>query len=62
MNNFYDLFETAESAKQADSIAFEFHKWLYSAYDAECIVIGRIKYFISKFSNQQSYLPKPEKC
>jgi glutamate/tyrosine decarboxylase-like PLP-dependent enzyme len=41
---------------QADSLAFDFHKWLHCPYDAGCVLIRDGTLLLSTFSAQQSYL------
>lgn len=45
---------------QADSLAFDFHKWLHCPYDAGCILIRDYQYLESTFAIDHSYLSKPE--
>jgi glutamate/tyrosine decarboxylase-like PLP-dependent enzyme len=42
--------------EQADSLAFDFHKWLHCPYDAGCVLMRNIEYLKSTFSLHQSYL------
>ena len=45
---------------QADSLAFDFHKWLHCPYDAGCVMIRDFKYLEASFAVKQAYLSKPE--
>ena len=45
---------------QADSLAFDFHKWLHCPYDAGCILIRDYRYLESTFAAHESYLSKSE--
>lgn len=48
---------------QADSLAFDFHKWLHCPYDAGCILVRNTEYLKATFSVQQSqaYLASSER-
>lgn len=46
--------------EQADSLAFDFHKWLHCQYDAGCVLVRNSDQLISTFSVHQSYLWKRE--
>ena len=48
-------------ARQADSLAFDFHKWLHVPYDAGCVLIRDRDAHISAFSNNASYLVKQQR-
>jgi len=41
---------------QADSLAFDFHKWLHCPYDAGCVLIRDVTHLHSTFSVDQTYL------
>jgi aromatic-L-amino-acid/L-tryptophan decarboxylase len=41
---------------QADSIAFDFHKWLHCPYDAGCVLIRKIGLLEPVFTTHHSYL------
>ncbi|CAF1053372.1 unnamed protein product [Didymodactylos carnosus] len=43
---------------QADSLAFDFHKWLHCPYDAGCVLIRNIAELEFTFSEHQSYLAR----
>ncbi|UJR15800.1 hypothetical protein I4U23_002732 [Adineta vaga] len=47
--------------EQADSLAFDFHKWLHCPYDAGCVLIRDGNDLISTFSVHQSYLANTER-
>jgi len=47
--------------EKADSLAFDFHKWLHCPYDAGCVLIRDGKHLISTFSVHQSYLAHTER-
>jgi len=47
--------------EQADSLAFDFHKWLHSPYDAGCALIRDGIDLFSTFSVHQSYLANTER-
>jgi aromatic-L-amino-acid decarboxylase len=42
--------------EQADSIAFDFHKWLHVPYDAGCVLIRDRQLQLDAFSARQAYL------
>ncbi|CAF4662167.1 unnamed protein product [Rotaria sp. Silwood1] len=46
---------------QADSLAFDFHKWLHCQYDAGCVLIRDVSHLNSTFSLNQSYLASSER-
>jgi glutamate/tyrosine decarboxylase-like PLP-dependent enzyme len=46
---------------QADSLAFDFHKWLHCQYDAGCVLIRDVSHLESTFSMKQSYLGPSER-
>jgi aromatic-L-amino-acid decarboxylase len=46
---------------QADSLAFDFHKWLHCPYDVGCVLVRDYTYLESTFSTTESYLTKPER-
>jgi aromatic-L-amino-acid decarboxylase len=45
---------------QADSLAFDFHKWLHCPYDAGCVLIRNSALLESTFSVHQSYLARTQ--
>jgi aromatic-L-amino-acid/L-tryptophan decarboxylase len=47
--------------EHADSLAFDFHKWLHCPYDAGCVLVRRINDLRATFSKHQSYLSKPDR-
>ncbi len=47
--------------EQADSLAFDFHKWLHCPYDAGCALIRDGIDLLSTFSVHQSYLADAER-
>ncbi len=47
--------------EQADSLAFDFHKWLHCPYDAGCALIRDGIDLFSTFSVHQSYLANTER-
>ncbi|CAF1285633.1 unnamed protein product [Adineta ricciae] len=47
--------------EQADSLAFDFHKWLHCPYDAGCVLIRDGNDLLSTFSVHQSYLANTER-
>ncbi len=49
------------SIEQADSLAFDFHKWLHCPYAAGCALIRDGMDLLSTFSVHQSYLAKAER-
>ncbi len=46
---------------EADSLAFDFHKWLHCPYDAGCVLIRDDISLLSTFSAHQSYLSNFER-
>ena len=42
--------------EKADSLAFDFHKWLHCPYDAGCVLVREETDLLSTFSLSQSYL------
>ena len=47
--------------ENADSLAFDFHKWLHCPYDAGCVLIRDGNDLVSTFSVHQSYLANTER-
>lgn len=47
--------------ENADSLAFDFHKWLHCPYDAGCVLIRDGRHLLSTFSVHQSYLANAER-
>ncbi|CAF4616830.1 unnamed protein product, partial [Rotaria socialis] len=45
---------------QADSLAFDFHKWLHCPYDAGCVLVRDYTCLESTFSTTPPYLSKPD--
>ncbi|CAM2712880.1 unnamed protein product [Rotaria socialis] len=45
---------------QADSLAFDFHKWLHCPYDAGCVLVRDYTCLESIFSTTPPYLSKPD--
>ena len=45
---------------QADSLVFDFHKWLHCPFDAGCVLVRQISNLQSTFSTNHSYLKKSE--
>lgn len=45
-----------QGIEQADSLAFDFHKWLHCPYDAGCVLIRDGQDLLSTFSVNQAYL------
>lgn len=45
--------------EHADSLAFDFHKWLHIPYDAACVLMKDSHNLTVTFSSDQSYLGKP---
>lgn len=43
---------------QADSLAFDLHKWLHCSYDAGCVLIRDSSHLQSTFAMHQTYLTK----
>ncbi|CAM4789527.1 unnamed protein product [Rotaria magnacalcarata] len=50
-----------QGIEQADSLAFDFHKWLHCPYDAGCVLIRDGAHLSSTFSVHQSYLATTER-
>ena len=46
---------------QADSLAFDFHKWLHCPYDVGCVLVRDYTYLQSTFINTSSYMSKNER-
>lgn len=46
---------------QADSLVFDFHKWLHCPFDAGCILVRNISDLEMTFSTNHSYLKKVER-
>lgn len=47
--------------EQADSIAFDFHKWMYVQYDAGCILVRNSDLHRNAFSVRRAYLQGAER-
>ena len=47
--------------EQADSLAFDFHKWLHCPYAVGCVLIRDGTHLLSTFSVHQSYLANTER-
>ena len=47
--------------EHADSLAFDFHKWLHCPYDAGCVLVRDGQHLVSTFSVHQSYLQNTER-
>lgn len=43
---------------QADSLAFDFHKWLHCSYDAGCVLVRNSAHLQSTFAAHENYLTK----
>lgn len=50
-----------QGIEQADSLGFDFHKWLHCPYDAGCVLIRDGNHLLSTFSVHQSYLADTER-
>lgn len=50
-----------QGIEHADSLAFDFHKWLHCPYDAGCVLIRDGTHLLSTFSVHQSYLVTAER-
>ena len=50
-----------DGIEQADSLAFDFHKWLHCPYDAGCVLVRDGMHLLSTFSVHQSYLANTER-
>ena len=50
-----------DGIEQADSLAFDFHKWLHCPYDAGCVLVRDGTHLLSTFSVHQSYLADTER-
>ncbi|CAF2371648.1 unnamed protein product [Rotaria sp. Silwood2] len=50
-----------QGIEHADSLAFDFHKWLHCPYDAGCVLIRDGTHLLSTFSVHQSYLANTER-
>ena len=46
---------------QADSLVFDFHKWLHCPFDAGCVLVRNLSDLESTFSRNHSYLKKSER-
>ena len=46
---------------QADSLAFDFHKWLHCPYDAGCVLVRDSTFLQSEFSANQPCLARTQK-
>lgn len=46
---------------QADSLAFDFHKWLHCPYDVGCILVRDYTYLQSTFVTSSSYMSRNER-
>lgn len=42
--------------EQADSLAFDFHKWMHVPYDAGCVLVRREELHRESFSDRRAYL------
>lgn len=54
------LAERLQGIERADSLAFDFHKWLHVPYDAGCILVRRETLHRAAFSSRQDYLATAE--
>jgi glutamate/tyrosine decarboxylase-like PLP-dependent enzyme len=50
-----------KAMERADSIAFDFHKWLYVPYDAGCLLVRREADHLGAFATRASYLASHER-
>lgn len=50
-----------DGIEHADSLAFDFHKWLHCPYDAGCVLVRDGQHLLSTFSVHQSYLQNTER-
>ncbi|CAF1082795.1 unnamed protein product [Rotaria sordida] len=50
-----------QGIEQADSLAFDFHKWFHCPYAAGCVLIRNGTHLLSTFSVHQSYLADNER-
>jgi aromatic-L-amino-acid/L-tryptophan decarboxylase len=50
-----------QGIERADSLAFDFHKWLHCPYDAGCVLVRDGNDLLSAFSVHQSYLASNER-
>jgi glutamate/tyrosine decarboxylase-like PLP-dependent enzyme len=56
-----DEFESALSGiENADSLAFDFHKWLHVQYDAGCVLIRNREAHLNTFNTSTAYLQQGE--
>ena len=51
--------QLVEGIQDADSLAFDFHKWFHCPYDAGCALVRDGNSLRATFSKQQSYLAQP---
>jgi aromatic-L-amino-acid/L-tryptophan decarboxylase len=45
-----------DGIERADSLAFDFHKWLHVPYDAGCLLVRRGEAHLAAFSSRHAYL------
>ncbi len=51
-----EYYDSLEGIKDADSLAFDFHKWMYVPYEAACLLVKDKDIHRSAFNLQPSYL------
>lgn len=56
-----DLRNRIAGIEQADSLAFDFHKWLQVPYDAGCLLVRDETHHLAAFGGRQSYLAGAER-
>ncbi|MBN1825498.1 MAG: cytochrome D ubiquinol oxidase subunit I [Candidatus Eisenbacteria bacterium] len=50
------LRDRLRGVEKADSIAFDFHKWMHVQYDAGCVLVNRNDLHLQTFSSRPDYL------